>query len=73
MIILNGIRELREESGLTQGQLAIALGVSRQSINAIERGRSVPGLDLAFRLSALFECPIDEMFWLETTENKTER
>ena len=62
--IANGLRELREERGWTQSQLAAAAGVSRQSINSIERNRYTPSLELALRLSQLFECPIDEMFWL---------
>lgn len=61
----NGLKELRDERGWTQGQLAAAAGVSRQSINSIERCRYVPSLDLAFVLAGLFECPVDEMFWFE--------
>ena len=64
-MVNNGIRELREEKGWTQGQLAAAVGVSRQSINSIERGRYEPSLSLALTLAELFECPADEIFWLE--------
>jgi putative transcriptional regulator len=67
-MVKNGIRELREEIGWTQGQLAGAAGVSRQSINAIERGRYDPGLELALRFAQLFECPVDEIFWLEPAD-----
>jgi putative transcriptional regulator len=63
--ISNGIRDLREERGWTQGQLAAAVGVSRQSINSIERGRYVPSLELALKFARVFECPADEIFWLE--------
>ena len=66
--IQNGVRELREERGWTQGQLANAIGVSRQSINSIERGHCVPSLEVALTFAALFECPADEIFWLENTE-----
>jgi putative transcriptional regulator len=61
----NGIRELRGECGWTQGQLAAEAGVSRQSINSIERGRYVPSLELALKFAQIFECPADEIFWLE--------
>ena len=64
--ILNGVRELREERSWTQSQLAAAVDVSRQSINNLERGRYVPGLELAIRLGRIFECPVDEIFWLES-------
>jgi putative transcriptional regulator len=60
----NGIRELREERSWTQGQLAEAAAVSRQSINNIECGRYIPSLELALKLAAIFECPADEIFWL---------
>ena len=67
--ILNGVRELREERSWTQSQLAAAVDVSRQSINNLERGRYVPSLELAIRLGRLFECPVDEIFWLESDES----
>jgi putative transcriptional regulator len=63
--IQNGVKDLREERGWTQGQLAAAVGVSRQSINSIERSRYVPSLELALKFAQVFECPADEIFWLE--------
>lgn len=56
------MRALREARGWTQGALADRLGVSRQTVNAIETGRYDPGLPLAFRLSALFERRIEAIF-----------
>jgi putative transcriptional regulator len=64
-LVRNGVRELREEHRWTQGQLAKAVGVSRQSINSIERGRFVPSLELALAFARVFQCPADEIFWLE--------
>ena len=61
----NRVRESRMQQGLTQEQLAAAVKVSRQSINAIERGRYIPSLPLALRFARLFGCPVDELFWLE--------
>ena len=56
------MRALREEHGLSQGDLARELGVSRQTINSIENGRYVPSLPLALALAAFFETPVEEMF-----------
>ncbi len=59
------VRECRELLGLTQGELAKAAKVSRQSINSIERGRYTPSLPLALRFAMIFECSVDELFTLE--------
>jgi putative transcriptional regulator len=58
----NKLRELRTERGMTQGDLADALNVSRQTVNAIETGRYDPSLPLAFALARLFRCPIESIF-----------
>jgi putative transcriptional regulator len=58
----NKIRELRTEKGLFQGQLAQELGVSRQTINAIETGRYTPSLPLAIYLARFFARPVEEVF-----------
>jgi putative transcriptional regulator len=65
--ITNRVKELRTARGLTQEQLADAAGVSRQSINSIERNRYVPSLELALIFARVFACPTDEIFTLETT------
>ena len=65
IIIKNRLRDLREERGMTQGELAEAVGVSRQSINSIERDRYVPSLQLALTFSRVFGLKTDEIFWLE--------
>jgi putative transcriptional regulator len=62
----NRIKELRTARGWTQQQLAEAVGVSRQSINSIERDRYVPSLLLALTFARVFACPTDEIFVLET-------
>ena len=53
---------LRAERGWSQGDLADRLGVSRQTVNALERGRYDPSLPLAFRIAAVFDRRIDEIF-----------
>ena len=60
--MMNHLRDLRAERGWSQGDLAEKLGVSRQSVNAIETGRYDPSLPLAFRIAALFGLRIEEVF-----------
>ena len=63
--ITNRVKELRIAQGWTQEQLAQAAGVSRQSINSIERNRYVPSLELALTFARIFSCPTDQIFQLE--------
>ena len=58
----NEVRRLREDRGLSQGQLAQGLGVSRQTVNAIETGRYLPSLPLAFAIARYFGRRIEEIF-----------
>ncbi|WP_225028654.1 helix-turn-helix transcriptional regulator [Xinfangfangia pollutisoli] len=58
----NAIRELRQAKGWSQADLALRLDVSRQTVNALERGRYDPSLPLAFRLAGLFALPIEQIF-----------
>lgn len=62
----NIIRALRSERGWSQAALADQLGVSRQSVNAIETGKYDPSLPLAFAIARLFEKSIEEIFDDET-------
>ena len=64
--ILNRVRDLRQARGWTQEELAKATGVSRQSINSIERNRYVPSLALALTFAQVFGCSTDEIFRLES-------
>jgi len=61
----NRVREERLRLGLTQADLADAVGVSRQSINSIERERYIPSLPLALRFARVFGRSVDELFQLE--------
>jgi putative transcriptional regulator len=58
----NDLPKRREEHDLSQGELGEALGVTRQTINAIERERYDPSLALAFKLASYFDCAIEDIF-----------
>ena len=61
----NSIRVYRAERRMTQQQLADAVGVSRQTVNAIEGGRFIPSTVLALKVARLFGKPVEEVFLLE--------
>lgn len=63
--VTNQLKQHRLRHALTQEDLANAVGVSRQSINSIERGRYIPSLPLALKFARLFDCTIDEIFKLQ--------
>ncbi|NIR63035.1 MAG: helix-turn-helix domain-containing protein [candidate division Zixibacteria bacterium] len=64
----NRLRVLRAERAWSQGQLAKELGVSRQTINAIENDKYDPSLPLAFKIARLFDQSIEEIFFPEDDE-----
>lgn len=61
----NRIKVLRAENNMTQEDLAEVIGVSRQTINAIEKGKFDPSLPTAFRLAQLFKLKIEDIFTYE--------
>ena len=61
----NRIRVARAEVRMTQQQLAEAIGVSRQTINAIESGKFVPSTVLALKMAHIFEKPVEDIFMLD--------
>jgi putative transcriptional regulator len=63
--VRNEVRSLRTAAGLSQGDLAGALGVSRQTINAIETGRYNPTLRLAVFIARFFRRPVEEVFHVD--------
>jgi len=65
--VRNRVRSLREERGLSQGQLAEAMGVSRQTINSIETERYTPSLPLAIGLARFFGRAVEEIFDVDGT------
>lgn len=61
--ITNSIRSLRFQRGeMTQAQLADRLGVTRQTVIAIEQGRYSPSLEMAFQIARVFGVPLDDVF-----------
>jgi putative molybdopterin biosynthesis protein len=65
----NGLRELRVRAGLQQRELAQRVGVSRQTLSAIESGETVPGTSIALELARVLGCRVEDIFWL--TEDET--
>jgi putative transcriptional regulator len=67
--ITNNIRKLRfERNELTQQGLAERVGVTRQTINAIELGKYSPSLEVAFRIAAILQVPLDQVFRYEPND-----
>ncbi len=59
----NRLRGLRSDQSWSQAELARRLGVSRQTVNALERGKYHPSLPLAFKIARLFDRPIEDVFY----------
>ena len=73
-MVQNNIRKLRFFAGeMTQQELADLVGVSRQTIVAIEKGNYSPSLELAFRLAHAFKTPLEEVFIYEPDSNSDKR
>ena len=64
MPVTTKVRELRTDQGWSQAELAERLGVSRQTVNAIETGRYEPSLSLALKMAVLFSRPVEQIFSL---------
>jgi putative transcriptional regulator len=69
--VKNLVRELRTAEGLSQGDLGAELGVSRQTINAIETGRYLPSLPLAISLARFFSSTVEQVFDVDEGEQRT--
>ncbi len=66
----NKVRQLREALGMTQEQLGMLVGASRQAINAIETGKSEPSVWLAFDIAKVFHEQIESVFLFEQSQRK---
>lgn len=60
--VTNSIRAVREAAGMTQAEVARRVGVTRQTLIAIEQGRYSPTLELAFQLARVFDARLDDLF-----------
>lgn len=61
----NRLKQKRGELGLTQAELAEAVGVTRKTVNTVENGVFVPSAMLALKLARALNVPVEELFWLE--------
>ena len=72
--IRNTIRRLRFDHGeMTQQELADKIGVTRQTVNAIELGKYSPSLEVAFRIAAVFRVPLDQVFQYDGVRSGSEK
>ena len=65
MNLCNRLKEIRLQKELTQESLAHAVGVTRQTIIAVEKGKFVPSVKLALELASALDTSFDDLFWLE--------
>lgn len=62
-LVTNRIRALRIQAGeMSQGELADRVGVTRQTVNAIEQGKYSPSLEVAFKIARVFDAPLEDVF-----------
>ena len=72
--IQNNIRRLRfDRKEMTQQELADKIGVTRQTVNAIELGKYSPSLEVAFRIAAVFRVPLDQVFQYDGARTASEK
>lgn len=70
MRVINNIKEIRQKKGITQVKMAEDLQITRQTVNAIEKNKYNPSLELALKLIKYFDVPIEEIFYLEELEGE---
>lgn len=66
-MITNSIKVERARADITQAELAKKVSVSRQTINSIENGKFVPSVELALKIAAYFDIPVEEVFQLDNS------
>ncbi len=73
MELKNCLKVWRAKRDITQEKLALSVGLSRQTINSIERGRFIPSVLSALKIANFFKVNIEEIFYLKEDENETKR
>ncbi|WP_306015734.1 helix-turn-helix transcriptional regulator [Oceanicaulis sp. MMSF_3324] len=61
----NAMKALRAQAGMTQAELAAAVGVTRKTINTVENGVFIPSALLALKIAKALDHPVDQVFWLQ--------
>ncbi|WP_153122896.1 helix-turn-helix transcriptional regulator [Peribacillus tepidiphilus] len=64
-MLLNRVKEFRARFNLTQSDLAEKIGVTRQTVGFIEKGDYSPSIQLALKMAKVFQCSVEEIFWIE--------
>lgn len=67
----NNIKVERAKNDMTQAQLADKIGVSRQTINATEKGKYIPSTLLALKMAKVFKCTVEDIFEMEDSDDNT--
>ena len=70
MNLHNNLKEIRLQKNFTQESLADAIGVTRQTIIAIEKEKFVPSVKLALELATALDAPFEKLFWLEESQGE---
>jgi putative transcriptional regulator len=70
VLLHNRLKEIRLQKGYTQEALAQAVGVTRQSIIAVEKRKYKPTIELALKLARVLENPVEKIFWLEESQGE---
>ena len=74
LLIGNNLRRLRFDHGeMTQANLANSVGITRQTIIALETSRYAPSLELAMKLAAVFDCPVNEVFFWKDPQSAKDK
>ncbi len=70
MELQTSLKDVRQQQGLTQEILAERVGVTRQTIIAIEKGKFVPSVKLALEVAAALQTPLEKLFWLQNSREQ---
>lgn len=69
-IVYNSVQEMRKKCGMTQQEVSDSVGVTRQTIIAIEKGNYTPSVLLAIKIAHIFKKPVEEIFYIKLHDKK---